>query len=249
MHNPLSVGPTKLLGFSAVGSIGETLVATFIPALCARCGGPLAWQGSRAGVCTTCWSGIELYREPGCPSCGNPEVGSAQPCLDCCDAPPAWRAATSCGPYRGTLRDLVLLFKARGGDDLDRPLGDLLCERWRATGWQTPDLVTSVPMALLRRLRRGYNQAELLARRLAHQLGVAYATTLRRRHGTAQLGRSRSARLRLRAGAFRPKRVLAGTVLLVDDVLTTGATAAACTRALLTAGADAVEVLTLARTE
>jgi ComF family protein len=232
-----------------MGGLGETLAATFIPALCARCGGPLAWRGSRAGVCATCWSGVELYREPGCPCCGNPEVDSALPCLDCRDAPPAWRAATSCGPYRGALRDLVILFKARGGDDLDRPLADLLCARWRATGWQTPDLVTSVPIALLRRLRRGYNQAELLARRLAHQLDVDYTTTLRRRHGTAQLGRSRSARLRLRAAAFRPRRALAGSVLLVDDVLTTGATATACTHALLAAGADAVEVLTLARTE
>jgi ComF family protein len=232
-----------------VGGLGETLAATFVPALCACCGEALSWHGSRAGGCAACWSGVELQRTNGCPRCGNPEVDAGQACLDCLDEPPVWRAAASCGPYRGVLRDLVLHFKTRGGDDLDRPLAELLHQRWQKAGWPRPDLVTSVPIALLRRLRRGYNQADLLGRRVARALDVEYANTLRRRHGTAQAGRSRTARLSLRSGAFRPRRTLAGAVLLVDDVMTTGATAAACTRALLAAGADAVDVLTLARTE
>jgi ComF family protein len=119
---------------------------------------------------------------------------------------------------------------------------------WVSTGWPRPDAVVGVPMHWWRRWRRGFNQAELLAHVLASRLGVLFATPLQRHAGAPQVGRARSERLRLSSRRFDVRRAIAGSILLVDDVLTTGATAAACTRALHRAGATEVRVLALART-
>jgi ComF family protein len=185
---------------------------------------------------------------PLCPSCGAAEVASEEVCLTCRDAPPPWRAAVSFGPYGGTLRELILLFKRRGRDELAAPLTGFLLSAFRRAGWPAPDAVTAVPMTWIRRLRRGYNQAELLAGAVAHALGARRVRALRRRGGGSQVGRTRADRLRLAASAFAVRRSVGGRVLLVDDVLTTGATAAACARALRRAGADEVYVLAVAKT-
>ncbi len=172
----------------------------------------------------------------------------AEPCLACRATPPPWRAATSVGPYRGALRDLVLLLKGRGWDELAAPLGSLLADAYRQAGWPGADAVASVPMRWLRRVRRGFDQAELLGQAVARELRLPFVRALRRRAGGAQVGRGRSERLRLTAAAFPARRPVAGRLLLVDDVLTTGATAASCARALRAAGASDVYVLTVART-
>jgi ComF family protein len=142
----------------------------------------------------------------------------------------------------------VLLFKSRGRDELGAPLAELLLAAFRRASWPQPDSVVAVPMRWARRLRRGYNQAELLARSLARELAVPLVPALRRRGSGTQVGGARSDRLRLSAAAFPARRPVTGRVVLVDDVLTTGATATACTRALVRAGASDVYVLTLART-
>ncbi len=231
-----------------MASLAEAFVQTFLPSTCAICGEALPWHGSRAGLCRACWEGVVPHREPVCPLCGEPEVSEGGPCLACLDSPPPWAAAASLGPYAGTLREMVLLLKGRGRDELAAPLADLLLPLLRHTGWPAPDAVAAVPMGWLRRLRRGYNQAELLARALGRKLAVPYVRPLRRRGSRSQVGRSRSERVRLTASSFPVRRSVTGRLLLVDDVLTTGATAAACTRALLRAGAAEVRVLTLART-
>ena len=226
----------------------EALTQTFLPSTCAICGAGLPWQGSRAGVCPTCWAGVVPHAGPTCAVCGNPEVEAEGPCLQCRTTPPPWRAAASFGPYDGALRELVLLFKRRGRDELAAPLTGLLLAAWRRAAWPRPNAVVAVPMTRFRRLRRGYNQAELLAQSLARELGVPFEHALRRRGRGTQVGGARSDRLRLSAAAFPVRRPVAGPVVLVDDVLTTGATAAACTRALKRAGAGAVYILTIAKT-
>jgi ComF family protein len=231
-----------------VATLAEALAQTFLPSTCAICGTELPFRESRAGVCGNCWAGVLPHEPPTCPACGSPEVEVEGTCLACRTAPPPWRAAASFGPYAGTLRELVLLFKGRGRDELETPLAALLLAAFRRAGWPRPDAVVAVPMRWIRRLRRGYNQAELLAHRVARQLGVPLVRALDKRGRGTQVGSTRADRLRLPATALSVRRPVTGRVVLVDDVLTTGATAAACTRTLLRAGASDVYVLTLART-
>jgi ComF family protein len=231
-----------------MASLAEALAQTFLPSTCAACGEVLPWRGSRAGVCSACWSSVTPHPGRLCPVCGEPELEADGPCLACRDAPPPWRAATSAGPYSGTLRGLVLLLKTGGRDELAGPLAELIVGASRRAGWPRPDAVVAVPMGTWRRLRRGYNQAELLARETAHRLAAPLVAPLRRRPGRSQVGLPRTERLRLAASAFPIRRCVDGRVVLVDDVFTTGATAAACTRALAGAGASEIYVLTVART-
>ncbi len=120
--------------------------------------------------------------------CGDPEAASGETCLACRTDPPPWCAASSVGPYDGTLRELVLLFKNRGRDELARPLARLVARRHRELGWPTPDAVVAVPMTWRRRLHRGYDQAALLGRATAAELGAPFVRALARRGGAAQVG-------------------------------------------------------------
>lgn len=199
-------------------------------------------------MCAACWAAVEHEVETGCPVCGDPDAADGLPCLACRIAPPAFAAAASVGPYRGVLRELVLLLKHGGRDELAAPLARLLVETFLAHGWPQPHTVTFVPTTFWRRLRRGHDQADLLAREVGHALDLPVAATLRRSLRAAQVGRPRQERLQLPASAFPARRRLAGAVLLVDDVFTTGATAQACARSLRRAGAEAVYVVTVART-
>jgi ComF family protein len=230
-----------------MASLAEALVRTVLPACCTACRSALPWRGSAAGVCPACWSAVRSH-VPVCPRCGDPDSPPGEECLACRTAPPPWRAAAAFGPYEGTLRELVLLLKLSRRDELARPLGELLARTHRRAGWPRPAAVVPVPMWWGRRLRRGFNQADLLARELAAALGCRTAGALARRRGRPQAGLRRGERQRLAASAIIARRPVAGSVALVDDVLTTGATAAACTRALLAAGAAEVRVLTVART-
>jgi ComF family protein len=230
-----------------MASPAEALVRTFLPACCSLCRGPLPWRGSEAGVCPQCWRELREHA-PACPRCGDPDSAPGGPCLACAAAPPPWTAAASVGPYEGVLRDLVLLLKQGRRDELARPLAERLAAAFRRTGWPRPAAIVPVPMWWWRRLRRGFNQAELLAESLADRIGGRSVRALIRRRGRPQTGRSRSERRALRRSAFAVRRRVFGPVVLVDDVLTTGATAAACTRALHAGGAADVFVITLART-
>jgi competence protein ComFC len=230
-----------------VGPALRHAVATLLPAACRLCQCPLPAAGTRAGVCPRCWGSIAGHAGPLCPRCGSPEVVEPDACLACLAAAPPWRAALSLGPYEGPLRELVLLLKNHACDELAVPLGERLAASIAEAGWPVPDVVTAVPTPWLRRLRRGYNQAELLARVVARRLERPLRSVLARRRGGSQRGLRRAARLARSARAFEATATTSGTVLLVDDVVTTGATLDACTRLLLLSGADEVLVATLAR--
>ena len=161
-------------------------------------------------------------------------------------------AAYSFGAYDGALRELIHIFKYGKVRSLAWPLGELLARALARD--ERYDLVTAVPLHWRRRWQRGFNQAELLARQIERRTGVPFGRTLRRVRSTpAQAGLSNTARRRNVRSAFARRRRgpdLSGRrVLLIDDVMTTGSTAAACARVLKDAGAARVALLTVARVD
>jgi ComF family protein len=195
-----------------------------------------------------------------CPRCSAPlprGISDGRICADCRRRPPGFSRLIALGDYREgePLREWILALKHRRRPDLALPLGLALAERLRREA--RPDaLLVPVPLHRWRRLERGYDQALLLARAAGEGSGLRVARALRRSRSTTAQGApgsvSRAANVR---GAFapsrrlfRPRRQLEGReVWLVDDVVTSGATASECARALRRLGAARVGVLALAR--
>ena len=158
-------------------------------------------------------------------------------------------AAYSYGSYEDELRELIHLFKYAGIETLARPLGKLLLIALPRE--QNFDVIVPMPLHWRKRWRRGFNQAELLAREVSRVWGAPVSRLVRRRRATAvQAGLTSAKRRANVAGAFRATGLVKGKrVLLVDDVMTTGSTAGACAAALKRAGAAHVTLLTLARVD
>ncbi|MGA2590535.1 MAG: ComF family protein [Bryobacteraceae bacterium] len=170
-------------------------------------------------------------------------------CMLCRSGRRGFDEAFCYGAYEGTLRKLIPLFKDHGMRRLARPLSDLLAAALPRD--RQFDAVTPVPLHWRRRWQRGFNQSELLARAIARRRGIPLIRALRRGAATqAQAGLSNAQRRENVAAAFRSRRRVAGLrILLIDDVMTTGATAGACARALKKAGAKSVSLAALARVD
>jgi ComF family protein len=219
---------------------------------------PHALDGSghtlTSGLPAEAWAKIRFIAEPLCDSCGAPfEYAMADRCPACLAEPRAFARARAAVIYDEASRDLVLKFKHADRTDLarlfagwiNRSAEDLLAEA---------DAIAPVPLHPGRLLARRYNQAAEIARPLARRRGIAYLPDAlrRRKAGESQAGKSASGRRRNVAGAFvvadaQRRRIEGRRILLIDDVLTTGATAEACAKALLQAGAAAVDLATVAR--
>lgn len=160
-------------------------------------------------------------------------------------------AAYCFGAYEGVLRELIHLFKYGKIKTLARPLGDLLASALpREQEW---DALVPVPLHWRRQWKRGFNQSELLARDIARRTAIPVVNALGRKHPTlTQAGLSITNRRRNVATAFRckqPGAVAGKRILLIDDVMTTGSTGAACALVLKRAGARKVALLTVARVD
>ena len=211
----------------------EALLAATFPADCCLCTRALPWR-QEGGVCLACWR--KLPWTPGL----RPGRGPLHAVI--------WAA-----DYEGAVKRLVRGLKFEDMDYLAGPLGREAAARLAPVlRGLDPDLVVAVPLHWWRRYRRGFNQAALLAASIARHHGLPIEARLlrRRRAGRRQLGLSRRERLRSLAGCYaaRGARLKGRTVLLVDDVTTTGATLEACARELLRAGAARVVGCVLART-
>lgn len=217
------------------------LLDLLYPRLCVACGERIA-EGSRLALCAGCDGILEWIRPPACPRCGAERRGGE--CGECRGRAFAFAGAVALGRYAGRLREAVLRLKFHG----DRHLGEEFGRRLAGRLDRRFDLVVPVPMSRGKLLARRYNAAELVAERLARHAGLPWdpraLRKVRRTRPQAEL--DREARLRNPVGAYRARGVR-GVVLLVDDVLTTGATADACTRALREAGAAEVHVAVVAR--
>jgi ComF family protein len=214
------------------------LLDVLFPPRCAGCGRG-AWP-----FCPACHAGLVSLTPPGCVRCGRPAEEALSGCRDCPPDPIQWARAPFL--YSGAARMALHRLKFSGW----RTVAEALASAMAAANERSADAVTWVPLSRARLARRGYDQARALAVATASQLGVPAVPMLARTRDTpAQAMRSGRERRRAMRGAFRfvgrgpPPCV----VLLVDDVLTTGATAAECARVLRSAGARRVGLLVAAR--
>lgn len=218
---------------------------------------PQSIDGSPAlagGLSAAAWSRIHWLDGPVCDGCGVPfeyEIGVR--CAACLARPRAFDRARAACLYDDTSREPILKLKHADRADL-APLFARWISRSARALIAEADALAPVPLHPSRLLSRRYNQAAEIARPLARMTGLAYLpdALARRRDTASQGGKSGSGRKRNVAGAFQvpPARVsqVAGkTILLIDDVLTTGATAEGCARALKSAGALRVDVAVVAR--
>jgi len=213
------------------------MLDVLFPMRCAGCGrGP--WP-----FCSSCRDEIVVLSEPGCVRCGMPAEEELTGCRHCPPAP--LRSARAPFLYHGPVR--AALFRLKWGGW--RSVADALGRSMGAVGDLQADLVSWVPLSSARRAARGYDQARALARAVSRATGLPLAPLVARVVDTApQTARGGPERRRAMRGAFRALgRAPPARVLLVDDVLTTGATAAECARVMLDAGARHVGLLTAAR--
>lgn len=207
-------------------------------------------------LCAACWPRLRFVAEPCCPTCGTPyaiPVPAGLVCGACLQEPPAYGRARAAFLYAEGGRDLVLRYKRGDRTDLAPGLARLMATAGRDL-LADCDMILPVPLHRGRLWRRRYNQSALLATLLGRLAArPVRLDLLERRRATPSLGHhGRLERRRILSGAIAVAVGRAGDVqgrrlLLVDDVLTSGATAAACCRVLLRAGAAGVDVLTLAR--
>jgi len=236
----------------------DALSSVFFPAPCRICGAILT-NASLIPICEPCLNGFVAVPDPMCQRCGRPFISAVagealQPlCRLCRHELFAFQRARSFGVYDDALSSAIVLLKYEGvrrlGEWFAARLADMVGRDPKA--WQA-DIVIPVPLHPDRLRERGYNQAELLARPLAKRLGLKFGSYLlvRTRPRPEQLVLSRTERWSSVRGAYATREGAAVDnlrILLVDDVLTTGATLDSCSRALRKAGADAVLALTIAR--
>jgi ComF family protein len=212
---------------------------------------------TRIPVCRDCLGEPQpLAAEFFCVSCRTPfqngfPLDTEGRCALCRSGLRGFDAAYCYGAYEGTLRKLIHLFKYGCVKPLARPLSDMLLAALPRD--ERFDGITPVPLHWLRRWQRGFNQSDSLARALSRRCGIPVVRALRRSRSTAtQAGLSNSSRRRNVAAAFRWRRsqpVEGKRILLIDDVMTTGSTAASCALALKRAGAARVALLTIARVD
>lgn len=233
--------------------LGETVLQTVFPPRCIACGEAV---GSDFGLCGPCWRETAFLTGLVCDCCGAPlpgEDSGAVLCDECLSAPRPWAQGRAAFLYAGTGRRLVLAFKHADRLDLARPLGRFL-HRAALPILRPGMLLAPVPLHRFRLVKRQYNQSALLARELARLAHLPHQPDLftRTRATPSQEGLSREERQRNLAGAIAvaPKhrgKIAGRHVLIVDDVLTSGATLGAAAEAALAAGAAQVSVLALAR--
>jgi len=223
-----------------------------LPPYCLNCG---AAVGGAGGLCARCWRDITFLGAPCCAGCGLPfgyELGPDVLCASCLRERPVFNRARAAVRYDEASRRLILAFKHGDRLHLAPAFGGWM-RRAGAALLGEADLVVPVPLHWTRLFARRYNQAAVLAHALARAGGppVGADWLVRRRRTPSQGKRNAQARRRNVAGAFalrRGRSVEGRRVVLIDDVLTTGATLNECARVLLRAGAARVDALTLART-
>ncbi len=219
-----------------------------------RCPGCRRIVATDRSFCLDCWNALVFITAPLCACCGAPfdhDRGPGALCGPCLAEPPRFTAARAALVYDGPAREVLLGFKHADRQHLAQVMAPHVVRA--AGGLLHPGvLLVPVPLHWTRLWRRGFNQAALLAQAVARRVGaqVAVDALIRVKPTVISKGLGRKARADNVRGAFRVRRrdqIKGRDIVLVDDVLTTGATADACARHLKRAGARSITVLTWAR--
>ncbi len=256
--NPLlaagdAAAPQWTRRMAALGSrLAGAALDTLYPPTCLAC---RAATDAHGALCPRCWSAIRFIERPFCERLGTPferDLGEGLLSPQAMADPPAFARARAVARFEdGPARKLAHRLKYSDRAELARPIA-----RWMARAGADvladADLLAPVPLHPLRLWRRRFNQAAALAREISRQTGISCdsGALLRVKATRSQVGLSRAQRAENVQGAFRVAgraSVRGRKVVLVDDVLTSGATANAASRALLRAGASRVDVLVFAR--
>jgi ComF family protein len=221
----------------------DSILNLLFPVACVICRSKVS-ERRWGAACPECWSRLVPLEPPFCPQCGEPAPAIEGLCGHCRRGENAFDLARSALLFTDTLREIIHHLKYSDRVSLANPLGDVLKGCLKQEPF-TGNLIVPVPLHRSRERERGFNQAALIASRLGRPIA---ARLLRRSKNTpSQTGLSRSERRRNLAGAFEVRGHVAGTVIVVDDVYTTGSTMNEIARTLRRAGAKRVEILTVAR--
>ncbi len=240
-------------GANALSVVGREALRIVLPSWCVVCRKELPWRKRTASCCASCWASLPKIEVPKCVSCALPLPATSAAgtrCLGCFTDPLGLEWCEAHGEYRGALERLLSALKFERHDFLDEALASLLDDTLRERGDLAFDALVPVPMARSKERRRGYNQSELLARALSRRSGIRCDMTLltRRQERATQSSlpkRERAANVR---GAFAASSLVKGkSILVVDDICTTGETLRACASALVRAGAGRVCAITVAK--
>lgn len=232
----------------------QALLDLCFPRNCAGCGVPDPDASSH--LCWNCISDFSVIQPPFCEQCGNPVAGKvehAYRCAHCAQMNPDFHIARSCVRYDGAVRDMILSLKYHSALWLVHdmlPLLEACCESFLAI--HEIDLVMPIPLHPVKKRDRGYNQASVLGKPLAAKLGIPWEPRCLQRIRQTGTQTRLTARQRITnvKGAFKvrwPQWLEGKNILIIDDVMTTGATVSEAARELRKSGAGSVAVLTVAR--
>ncbi|MEJ1977372.1 MAG: ComF family protein [Acetobacteraceae bacterium] len=238
-----------------VRSAGRLALDVVLPPRCLTCDAGVEAPGR---LCAACFGITDFVTDPCCVQCGQPfahagQGGLSMTCARCASDPPSWRQARAALRYNDQTKRILLPFKYQDRVETAQALA-LHMARAGAGLLRQAEVLVPVPLHRSRLRARRYNQSALLARAIGRLAGRPVALdALRRVRATEKLeGKAAAERMAIVAGVFavrpgREGRIAGRHVLLIDDVLTTGATATGCARTLLAAGAAQVDLLVAAR--
>ncbi|OGF48519.1 MAG: hypothetical protein A2231_04420 [Candidatus Firestonebacteria bacterium RIFOXYA2_FULL_40_8] len=234
-------------------NILTNILDVFFPANCKVCGKKMKID-RKVCFCAECWNSLKTIKEPFCVYCGKQlSMPNEHFCADCTVSRLSFVDNRSAGVYQGVLKEALYEFKYKGKKRLGKYLGEFMAAYLKENGGlEDIDLIIPVPISESKLEKREYNQTEILADYLGKyfEIPVIKDVLIRTKDTLAQYELSREDRFKNVNGAFdikNPVKIKWACILLVDDLLTSGATADECSKMLLGSGASQIRVFTLAR--